>query len=414
MRIAYKSYNDFLDEYKCYHMDQCSKCRAVRELTMEKVDIQIEDRIMHFQELLVLSCTSCTDKCLPMHSKQMIDGCYKIMKDQGHYERVQSYRGYRKKFDYCQAQDFIYDHRDYYSIPGLCYDDEHSIEGFLTPVYFHRKALLYFISDPEYVVDIFSETYGYIGKKDSAGVYEYDWTVPFGFNTNGVLVFWLGDLDSMDIHSRTIFKSFNIDSDHLLIDSEFYRAQMNCIFSDPIKEKQILINKENFISNILNRYGIDLKHLDEECKNQAKNIKRPIVFNEQSVSGAINAFDKILVEGISVAQLRLLYEKLYEENFRGKNYVKWQSIRLLKEILKKFCENLEKPIDIEKLISPLYILHDYRIYLDHLLSKEQQAKTKQHIVNTLLANDFSEQEKIYFEEIERLNVLFQYFVLLSK
>lgn len=35
-----------------------------------------------------------------------------------------------------------------------------------------------------YEVEIFSESYGYIAKKDFSGLYQYDWNVPFGFNTN--------------------------------------------------------------------------------------------------------------------------------------------------------------------------------------------------------------------------------------
>ena len=37
-----------------------------------------------------------------------------------------------------------------------------------------------------------------------------------------------------------------------------------------------------------------------------------------------------------------------------------------------------------------------------------------HIVETLGVHNFEEQEAIYFEEIERLDKLFQYLVLLSK
>ena len=56
----------------------------------------------------------------------------------------------------------------------------------------------------------------------------------------------------------------------------------------------------------------------------------------------------------------------------------------------------------------------YRIYLDYLLSEEKQENTKMHIVETLGVQNFEEQEAIYFEEIERLDKLFQYLVLLSK
>ena len=38
-----------------------------------------------------------------------------------------------------------------------CYDEEHSTEGFLTPVYFDRKALIYFISVPDFCKWIFSQ-----------------------------------------------------------------------------------------------------------------------------------------------------------------------------------------------------------------------------------------------------------------
>lgn len=246
------------------------------------------------------------------------------------------------------------------------------------------------------------------------GIYQYDWSVPFGFNSNGKLVFWLGDLNYMDAQSQAILKGFNVDSDHLIIDSEFFQDQMNCMFSRPIKEKQILMNKDNFILNVKKKYNIDLTHLEKECSSQTENIGRPLVFTEQSISGVINAFDKVLVEGFDVGQLRELYKTLYTESERDAQYEEWQSIRLIKEILLKWCEKLEDTIDVETLVSPLYILHDYRIYLDHLLSEEKQENTKMHIVETLGVQNFEEQEAIYFEEIERLDKLFQYLVLLSK
>ncbi len=414
MDITFATYNDFLTGYQTYEMDKCNKCKGLREILDDDVTVRIEKRTLHFSNLFVLYCKKCGDKFLPQYSKQMIDGIYKEMVKQGCFIGEYTPKNFQKKFEYCQTADYKYDHKDYYNIPGLSYDEEHSIEGFLTPVYFDRKALIYFISVPDYDVDIFSETYGHIGKKDPTGIYVYDWDVPFGFNSNGKLVFWLGDLNYMDEQSQAILKGFNLDSDHLIIDSEFYQAQMNCIFSNPIKEKQILMNKDGFISNVKNKYRIDLTHLDEECSAHAKNIKRPLVFTEQSVSGVINAFDKVLVEGFSIKQLRILYETLYPENERDAKYKDWQSIRLIKELLLKFCEDIEDTIDVETLISPLYILHDYRIYLDHLLSMDKQESTKEHIVTTLGVQSFDEQETIYLEEMDRLNKLFQYLVLLSK
>lgn len=284
MDIRFSTYNDFLTEYQTYKLDKCSNCEGVRELIDDDVTVVIENRTLHFPELLVLCCNKCGDKCLPEYSKQIIDGAYKSMIEQEQFVGEFVSKSYKKKFEYCKETDYKYDHKDYYNIPGLCYDEEHSTEGFLTPVYFDRKALIYFISVPDFEVDIFSETYGHIGKKDPQGVYIYDWDVPFGFNSNGKLVFWLGDLNYMDTQSQAILKGFNVDSDHLIVDSEFFQAQMN----------------------------------------------------------------------------------------------------------------------------------DYRIYFDHLLSMDKQESTKAHIVETLGVQNFSEQEAIYLEEIDRLNKLFQYLVLLSK
>ena len=71
-------------------------------------------------------------------------------------------------------------------------------------------------------------------------------------------------------------------------------------------------------------------------------------------------------------------------------------------------------LDITSVMSPLYILHDYRILLDHLLSADKISDTKQHIVATLGVQSFNDQESIYNEEIKRLNTLFNYLGVLSK
>jgi len=264
-----------------------------------------------------------------------------------------------------------------------------------------------------YEVEIFSESYGYIAKKDFSGLYQYDWNVPFGFNTNGKLIMWLGDIDDMDDKTKGILKPFNVPSDHLLIDSEFYQAQMKCVFREPIIEKRILINKEAFISNIKKKHSVDLSHLTDECQEHEKKVKKPVVFTETAVAEVINAYDKTLVEGFNVSEMRKLYELLYDSSERNAKYISWQSIKLIEAILVKLSLSVDN-IDIASVMSPLYILHDYRILLDHLLSAEKISDTKQHIVSTLGVQSFNDQEAIYNEEIKRLNTLFNYLGVLSK
>ena len=288
MEYNFQSYDSFLDEYKKYHYHDCDNCGALRELSNEHVDIIIEDRVMHFEDLLVLKCTKCGSTCLPMHSKQMIDGCYKIMLKESHYEGIQKYRGYKKEFNYCENKDFLYDHRDYYNIPGLCFDEEHSTEGFLTPVYFSNKVLLYFLNDPEYHVKLGSETYGYF---ELSG----EWGVPFGINRNGKVVFWLGDLSYLDSKTLDIMRPHNTESDHQLIDSEFYMAQMCCVWSEPNKETSICHQKEQLFKGIESNYGISLFHLDDEIGLQIEAYQKPVFFTQKTIDLTINMLPKVLI-----------------------------------------------------------------------------------------------------------------------
>lgn len=413
MEFAFASYDEFLEEYKIYRSDECRKCKGRCELVENDITCIIENRSLHFNTLLVLRCKKCGAIYLPEYSKQMINYAYKTAVKKNQIIGIFHSKEYKKKFDYCKDTDFDYDYKDYYNIPGLRYDDEHSVEGFLTPVYFEKGALVYFLAVPEYEVQIFSDSYGYFAHKDSSGMYQYDWNVPFGFNTNGKLVMWLGDISYMDDKTRAILKGFNVSSDHLLIDSEFYQAQMKCIFSEPITEYKILLNKKTFIANINEKYSIDISHLTDECQQQEKKVKRPVVYSETEVTEVINAYDKILIEGFDVSKMKELYEVMYSSNERDKSYTSWKSIKLIEAILNKLAISIHN-MDIASVMSPLYVLHDYRNLLDHLLSIDKISEKKEHIINTLGVQNFDDQKTIYNEEIKRLNILFNYLAILSR
>lgn len=153
--------------------------------------------------------------------------------------------------------------------------------------------------------------------------------------------------------------------------------------------------------------------MTEECRIHEQHIGRPVVFTEQTVSEVINAYDKILIEGFSIDKMRDLYEILYSEPERDRRYRNWKSIKMIQAILVKLSQNISN-IDVALTMSPLYILHDYRIYFDHLLAESDREDTKQHILNTLGVQSFNDQETIYYEEIRRLDKLFDYLVVLSK
>lgn len=87
---------------------------------------------------------------------------------------------------------------------------------------------------------------------------------------------------------------------------------------------------------------------------------------------------------------------LYDSSERNAKYTSWQSIKLIEAILVKLSLSVYS-MDITAVISPLHILNDYRVLLDHLLSADKISDTKQHIVTTLGVQSFNDQEAIYKE-----------------
>lgn len=65
MDIRFSTYNDFLTEYQTYKLDKCSNCEGVRELIDDDVTVVIENRTLHFPELLVLCCNKCEINVCP-------------------------------------------------------------------------------------------------------------------------------------------------------------------------------------------------------------------------------------------------------------------------------------------------------------------------------------------------------------
>ena len=415
MELYYSSEEEFYKMLRSFPCSASCECHGCNEMYLTSVLVWVAGYTIELTVMPILMCTSCGKRHLPMFTKQILHGAYKELLASGQTGMRSAPTGYAKRYSYAESANFDYDHWDYESIPGLNVDYEHAKEGFLTPVYFDKRALVSFANLPEYNVDIFSETYGQLSKcAETDSSYAYEWTIPFGFNTNGKLVFWLGDLDSIDDEvSLHLLKAYNVSSDHLLTDSEFYQAQMQCIFSEPIAERQIMLNKRQFINNVKQQFGVDLGHLMEESTEYEATIQRPIVFTTNSVSNVINSFDKVLVEGFNVNGLRSLYEILVDASSRSTGYQEWKSIKLINGILDALSTRNSISLSVYDTMSPLYILHDYRILLDHLISREEQDKTKQHIIDTLGIQSFDNQEGIYLEEVSRLKRLFLTLALLT-
>ncbi len=367
--LYFATYEDFVEEYGKYHMHDCNVCGAHREQTEAYLNVYLDDKHLEFQEILVLQCQHCGKWVLPMHSKEMIDGAFKTAVKENQSHGLFYPKGYKKVFDYCVAMGLKYDHRDYFNVPGLSYDEEHSVEGFLTPVYFTKSGLYYFLYDPEYNLHLFSETYGSLSFRD-------EWNIPFGINRNGNVIFWLGDLSYIDERSLQILKPHNIESDHQLIVSEFYAAQLCCIWSEPNKEMSIYFQRSALYKRIEDKHKIKLFHLEDEVKEQMNKFQKPIVITEANIEPSINLLHKVLVEGVDIPELRKLYEISVESTSKG--YTDWKSIKLYQGILEPYVSEDE----LRKIISPMFLLNDFRQYFDHLLPNDKRQSGTMSIFRT--------------------------------
>lgn len=391
---------DGIDSFKekAYVMAHQCACGGVFEINVEKTLIKIDYTTLKFQDLHILLCLKCGAHYLPYYSSRLVASAYSQAIDQNQTSGEFWRKEHRERFNYCEEYDFLYDHYDYYNIPGLAFDEEHSEPGFLTPVFFDKKVLHQFMLDDDYRVHLGAETYGEFRNKD-------EWSVPFGINLNGKVVFWLGDLSYMDDVTLARIKPYNVNSDHKLISSEFYAGQMCCIWAKPNREYQIYQQRNKLYSLLKNKFNIDLDHLPEETKQQISQYDKPLVASSKTLPSTIGVLHQVLIESVNISEMQKLYCMLLSPNTQ--NYKEMKSIKLYEGLLQTIVKSQEQ---VKEIIAPLYLLNDLRIVYDHLLSQDERNKRKANIKKSLSISTFDE-TLIYDILLKRLSAFFEYLII---
>lgn len=236
--------------------------------------------------------------------------------------------------------DFKFDKKDCYKIPGL-YRGEHE-RPFLAPVFFEKECLVNYFYLPQYKCQLCSETYGTI--------YHDEFYISFGINKNKKVIMWLGDLEELPENEQKYLFSFNIDSEHDIA-SEFYDSQINTIFSDPIKEIELLLQK----SKINKKFGFKIfknkqvENIDLVLEKCAK-YKRIMFNNEDDFKRIISEWNENLIEDINIDKIKKRAGKEFLKELGG--------IKSLENLIKKLGVT-------ENIIYPYYVLYDLRIWSDH-------------------------------------------------
>ncbi len=403
MDMIFKDLREFEKKYDkkaimALHQTQCP-CGKCREMDFTDVRVTIGAVHIEIPECPVMKCPACGEMQLCPIIPAEIYKAYDKRPQNGNFCKL-TIRNNRR-FEWAHTLNLQYDSRDL-CIPGLNVDlDPTHPEGYSCPVFFKRKVLGAFYNDDDYVLDFFSESYGCIAKKGTDG-FEYDWLVHFGINKNDKVVMFLGDLDTIDSEEAAahFLNIYNIESDHCIVDTELYRAQMNCVPSKPIVEKRILALKESFYHRVQKKYGISLFHLQDECEEQKEKLQKPLHYTEKEIRINIDLMDGILNEGIDSDGLKKLYKVIY--NADPPKAIRTQTRKLLEQIIASKDEKADRTI------GPLYALNDLRNYFSHLLSQQKMDELKNNALDTLMLTEFNDYRKLYDTLIKRLYSLYQY------
>lgn len=400
MELTFSDISEFERHFsKYYPLDVCD-CGGNREIELTTAIVKIDTHKIIIAECPVLTCQKCGMELIGHRVPLYIYKAYSDFADHPGNDICHIRLKGEGRFEYAEKADFAYDSRDL-NIPGCDVDlDPCHKDGYSLPVFFDRKVLNNFFLDPDYELDFFSESYGEIAKLGTDG-WDYDWRIPFGVNVNDKVILFLGDLDQVEDERAILWlKSYNIPSDHILVSTELYQAQMKSIFSHPIIEERIVMLMDGFYKKIQSRYSISLYHLEEEVETQKGKIKKPISYTEREISANIVALDGILNEGISQDGLRDLCRKL---NVTKKNLNDLKTRKLLQAIIET-----KEGASAGAIISPLFHLNDLRVCFSHLLPSTDVQQYKNNIVAAYGLTSFSDYRKLYDSLIAELYKLYQY------
>jgi hypothetical protein len=338
-----------LQSLKC---ETCGEWLVLDEASFDRTVDGIEVRV---QDLPILFCHTCDLVYLPDMSKRAF--LHQAEEAKRRKKPAVTVRRFpeakQERFGYCQKVGFLYDPTDYHYLPGL-----ERGTGFLTPVFFNKAVLLKYMNHPEYVVELCSDTYGTLSRNG-------EHLLPFGINRSGKVIMWLGDLDKMPEQEQYYLRSENVPSDHD-IGSEFYLGQIEAVFTDYSKERNLFRLRSEFGAKCLKDYNLTLNVYDLEVFKLMAEVVRPVTWGEKEVRAVVEALNKILVESLNSEGLKKSIVSL-------KTGEDVQSLGGMK-LLQKWLGLAYASIHTASALSPFFVLYDFRIVVAHLVPQESATK----------------------------------------
>jgi hypothetical protein len=321
----------------------CDACEGHLDLAFTDFHEDVSGIDISIKGLPVLHCAKCRKDYLPDDSRFAIIEHHKMATEKG-VSTVRVKRSKMVKEFGLTKVPFLYEADDYFHIPGLYRPFD---VGFLTPVFFNRKALLKYDADPAYQVKFASTTYGTIDTEDSS--------IAFGINKHGKLVMWLGDIAKLPESEQYYLRSENVPSDHS-IGSDFYEGQIDCIYTPPSLENNLFALRSAFLEACSERFGTKIAQLDTEVYDLALGFIGPVIDTEKTRTHVADTLNKIYIESFDNGALGAVMTKArLDPKSLG-------SLKRLQAVLTSITDDQV----VASTLSPFYVLYDLRVAYSHL------------------------------------------------
>ena len=132
----------------------CESCSQPRDFVQR--DLRYEN-FATFNGFPILWCESCKSWAIPGNLRYLIAGPVALAKENEKFEINFNPGGGRSEVDYSQYPHFKFSSMDYMFYPGLWRPSQ---DGALTPIFFRRRVLHRYHSDPDYDLHYTSNSYG--------------------------------------------------------------------------------------------------------------------------------------------------------------------------------------------------------------------------------------------------------------
>jgi hypothetical protein len=222
-------------------------------------------------------------------------------------------------------------------------------------------------------------------------IYHNNWALSFGINRNGRVFCCFGDLEEIPKNELQYLLSYNVDSDHDVA-SEFYAATREAEFGELSNESKLLKARSEFEALCESRYRFKVFYYKRDDYEILGKLVRPVNWNERGVIHVINILTKLCVEAIHTDSLRVKIRKL-DGNFE------MEDMKGLK-LLEKWLQLRTQKLDAHDVMTPFFVLYDFRLFLDHEMSDATAEKIINSCYERLDIDKDRKFEKLYDKIVE--------------